>query len=239
MSRPRFSETTILSVSKTTLANARSHTAALSEFGITKGLLDEFETDIQAAEALSSETHNRIILRGFTEDKDEALDNCYLWSRQLRLRLEMAFGENSPEAKSFPSRQFKNAVNSENGMMAVMKTLQALAGKHKETLAKFGQKAEYLAQGAQCLDDLRAKDSTQEVKKDEKKQKTQQRYKDFLKLYRTVKKINRVGRLVFANDRVNKGLFESKWPRAGSGVTVVDESEVVTEVEESEVEQVS
>lgn len=46
-------------------------------------------------------------------------------------------------------------------------------------------------------------------------------------------------RLVFANDRVNKGLFESKWPRVGSGVTVVEESEVVTEVEESEVEQVS
>ena len=64
MNRPKFSEATILSVAKTTLANARSTATALAEFGVTGESLNAFESNIQQAEALPGETQERIELPG-------------------------------------------------------------------------------------------------------------------------------------------------------------------------------
>jgi len=139
MNRPRFSEETILSVSKTSLTNARNNLMPLSDFGVTEEMLNQFDTDIQAAEALPGETQNRIELKDLTHDKEEALDSCYQWGRKLRVRLQLAFGKNSSQAKSFPSKDFQNAVNSENTMMTVMEVLINLADKYKTELATFGQ----------------------------------------------------------------------------------------------------
>ena len=219
MNRPRFSEETILSVSKTSLTNARNNLMPLSDFGVTEEMLNQFDTDIQAAEALPGETQNRIELKDLTHDKEEALDSCYQWGRKLRVRLQLAFGKNSSQAKSFPSKDFQNAVNSENTMMTVMEVLINLADKYKTELATFGQTPEILAQGNEFLNNLREADSVQEVKKDEKKQATQDRYQQFKNLYDTVIKINRVGRLVFENDPVHLALFESKWPISSATAT--------------------
>jgi len=103
MNRPKFSEATILSVAKTTLANARSTATALAEFGVTDESLNAFESNIQQAEALPGETQERIELRDLTTDKDEALDTCYQWGRKLRARLQLAFGRTS--ARHSPSPQ--------------------------------------------------------------------------------------------------------------------------------------
>lgn len=219
MNRPKFSEETILSVSKTTLTNARNNLTALGDFGITEEMLNQFDTEIQAAEALPGETQNRIELSDLTHDKEEALDSCYQWGRKLRVRLQLAFGKNSSQANSYPSKDFQNAVNSENKMMSVMEVLINLADKYKTELANFGQTPEILAQGSEFLNNLRVADSAQEVKKDEKKQATQDRYQHFKNLYDTVIKINRVGRLVFENDPVHLALFESKWPSSSTTTT--------------------
>lgn len=216
MNRPRFSEETILSVSKTTVTNARNNLTALSDFGVTEEMLNQFETNIQTAEALPGETHNRIELKDLTHDKEEALDSCYQWGRKLRVRLQLAFGRDSSQAKSFPSKDFQDAVNSENTMMTVMEVLISLADKYKTELADFGQTPEIFAQGSEFLSNLREADSTQELKKDEKKQATQNRYQQFKNLYDTVIKISRIGRLVFENDPVHLALFESKWPTSSA-----------------------
>ncbi|MFZ5515365.1 MAG: hypothetical protein ACOY90_01920 [Candidatus Zhuqueibacterota bacterium] len=216
MNRPRFSEETILSVSKTTLTSARNNLTALAEFGITNVMLDQFDAQIQAAEALSGETQNRVELGDLTNDKEEALDACYQWGRKLRVRLQLAFGKNSSQASSFPSKDFQNAVNSENIMMTVMEVLISLAEKYKAELANFGQTPEILAQGSEFLNNLRQTDSVQEVKKDVKRQATQDRYQQFKNLYDTIIKINRVGRILFENDPVHLALFESKWPSPGA-----------------------
>lgn len=139
MSRPKFSEATVLSVAKTALANARSTVTALSEFGITDESLNQFEGKINAAEALPGETLNRIELRAFTGSKDETLELCYSWGRKLDVRLEMAFGKGSTEAKSFPSKQFSEAERNENKMMTVLEVVIASLKKikpHLLTLAK-------------------------------------------------------------------------------------------------------
>lgn len=108
MSKPRFSEETILSVAKTTLENARAHQANLADFGVTTQLLDEFDANIQAAEALPDETANRIDLRSLTQEKKDALDACFQWGRKLRARLQLAFGNASPQASAFPLNELSN-----------------------------------------------------------------------------------------------------------------------------------
>lgn len=226
MNRPRFSEEIILSVAKTSLTNARNNLTALSDFGVTEDMLNQFDTDIQAAEVLAGETQNRIELSDLTHDKEDALDSCYQWGRKLRLRLQLAYGRDSAEAKSFPSKDFQNAINSENKMMTVMKVLISLSDKYKTDLAKFGQTPEILAQGSEFLENLREADSTQELRKDEKKQATRDRYQQFKNLYATIIKINRIGRLVFENDPAHLALFESKWQT--SSAKVIAETEETT-----------
>ena len=237
MNRPPFSEETILSVAKTTLSIARNNAAALAGFGITEDYLNEFESKIQAAEALPGETRNRIDLRAHTSDKNQALASCYRWGLDLRMRLEMAFGKTSSQYKSFPGKQFDLAQRSENAMMAVIEVLLALADKYKTELASFGQTPQFFTEGEQYLAELRAKDTVQELQKETKQQATQERYVQFQELYNRVNKINRVGRLVFKNDPIRMALFESKWPRRGTRVTVVEESETATEVEQPDAEE--
>ncbi len=216
MNRPRFSEQIILSVAKTTLTNARNNLTGLSEFGVNEDLLNQFEANIRTAEALPGETQKRIELKELTRDKDEALDACYAWGRKLQTRLELAFGKNSSQTKSFPTKEFGKAASSENTMMSVMEILLSLAEQHKTELANYGQTPEVLAQGSQCLDELRAADAAQELKKDTKLGATRERYQHFQTIYDTVNRINKVGRLVFASDPVRLALFESKWPAAAS-----------------------
>ncbi|MCK6619695.1 MAG: hypothetical protein HUU32_04680 [Calditrichaceae bacterium] len=212
MNRPKFTEETILSVAKTTLANARSHLTALGEFGVTEAMLNEFEVNIQTAEALPDEVSNRIDLKSLTQEKADSLDVCYQWGRKLRTRLQLAFGNNSPQAKSFPSKQFNAAINSESKMMPVMEILINLATQYQTELAAQGQTPEILAQGSQLLESLREADQAQELKKDEKRSATQERYQKFQIIYDTTNRINKIGRLVFENDPINLPLFESKWP---------------------------
>lgn len=214
MNKLKFSEETILSVSKTTLANARAQLAGLAEFGISQQLLDDFEANIQAAEALPNEVSNRIDLRDMTRGKDEALEACYQWGRMLRARLQLAFGNTSAQAKAFPGKEFKTALSSESKMMPVMEILISLAAQYQTELAAVGQTPEILAEGSALLDSLRQADQSQELKKDQKRSATQERYQKFRIIYDTVNRINRVGRLVFENDPVKRALFESKWPAA-------------------------
>jgi hypothetical protein len=225
MNRPAFSEETILSVARTTLANARANLTALAEFGVTAATLDQFGAAIQTAEALSRETQQRIELKDLTQTKEDAMDACYQWGRKLRLRLQLAFGKSSAEARLFPAKDFQNAVNSEHAMMAVMDVLIDLADKYKTELAAFGQTPELLAQGRDLLNDLRTADSAQELKKDTKKQSTQDRYQQFKNLYDTVNRINRIGRLVFENDPATLTLFETKWPSGSAKAAATETSE--------------
>ncbi len=106
-------------------------------------------------------------------------------------------------------------------MMALMEALISLANKYQSELAGFGQTPELLAQGSELLNELRAADTAQELKKDTKKQSTQDRYQQFKNLYDTITRLNRIGRLVFENDPTNLALFESKWPR--TSVKAADE----------------
>jgi len=231
MKQLRFSEETVLSVAKVTLGNARKTAEALSIFGISPDVLDQFESDISQAEALPSELHQRIELRDLTNRKDDILAACHQWGRDLRTRLQLAFGFASNEAQSFPNGKFNRSLRSENRMLTVMPVLLALAEKYQQKLAEHGQTPEILAEGAQLQLDLQAADVVQELGKDDKRMATKARYQLFAQLYDTVNRINRVGRIVFENNPVESVLFQSKWPRAAiASAEVAIEATVVAEV---------
>jgi len=91
----RPSEETLLAVAKTTLAHALTHLADLAVYGLTEVQLAQFRANIDTAEAMRSETDQRIALRQLTADKDAALDACVLWGRQLRTRFQQVFHRNA------------------------------------------------------------------------------------------------------------------------------------------------
>ena len=211
MARIQYSEEKILSVSKTALNNARENLIALSVFGVTEEMLNQFQSDINTTEALPDDDSLKIDLKNFTHSKDEALDACYQWGRKLRTRLQLAFGRNSIQLNSFPSSKFNQAISSESKMMPVMETLYNIANQYQTQLATYGQTPEIVEQCTVLLNSLREADAVQESKKDDKKSSTQDRYIKFNVLYDMVNRINKIGRLVFENDPVKLPLFESKW----------------------------
>lgn len=217
MQRSGITEESILSVSKTTLSNARVNLTALAEFGVTETMLNQFDADIQAAEVLPGEKQQKIELGDLTQQKTGALDACYQWGRKLRMRLQLAFGKDSPQAKSFPGKDFQNAVHSENKMMSVMKVLISLAEKYQTELIPVGQTPEILSEGSELLKNLQTADSRQELQKDTRKQATQGRQQQFKNLYEMINKINNIGRMVFKDDPARLTLFASKWPTRRSG----------------------
>jgi len=214
----RQSEESILAIAKTTHEHATTHLAAMAAFGLTEAMLTQFQTDIDTAEAMKSETDQRIALRLLTVDKEDALDACVLWGRQLRTRLQLAFGRGSVQAQSFPAEAFNRGGSSERMMMPVMETLISLAHQYSTALTDYGQDETVIAQGETALADLRTADSQQELKKDHKRAATQERGQAFQVLYDTVNRINKIGRMVFEGDPVNLTLFESKWTRRHAAV---------------------
>lgn len=211
MPKPPVSEEKILAVSKSTLNTARNTLDALSEFGFNQENLTNYESEISIAEAMPSETSNRIDLTNLTGDKDEALDDCELWGRNLRYRIQLAFGKSSSEFKSFPSKKFEKATYSETKMMPIMEILIKQAVKYHPQLSNCGQTDEIRDAGNTLLENLRSADAQQESQKTEKPSSTQERYQIFRKLYDTVNRINKIGRIVFKNDPVHLALFKSKW----------------------------
>jgi hypothetical protein len=55
----------------------------------------------------------------------------------------LAFGKNSAQARSFPSKDFQNAINSEHTMMAVMEALISLANKYQADGSHHGRFVHY------------------------------------------------------------------------------------------------
>jgi hypothetical protein len=213
MNQPRFPESVILSVSKTTLTIARDHEDQLGTMGFNRARLNQFETEIKRAETTPSDLAKRIEIKGLTSTKNEILAECFDWGKKLFTRMEFVFDSKSPEVAAFPSKELRNAEKSENRMMKVMEPMIQLAEKHQSQLAAQGFTPEELDQGKNLLTQLRQADASQELGKDMKTATREERLELFNSLYQTVNQINKAGRLLFKNDSTKRVLFESKWPK--------------------------
>ncbi len=207
----RFPEEKVLSISKTTLAVARENITELEKFGINEAFLNTFEAEINEAEALFDENKEKHDLKILTQTKNEALEACYQWNNNVKLRIELAFGNSSKEYVSFPSKLLAAARSSEQRMMPVMESVISIATKAASSLSAFGQTPEILNEGNLLLEKLRHADNVQELKKIHKKEATQIRRKIFNASYAKVNTINKVGRNIFKDRPEKYVLFESPW----------------------------
>lgn len=203
----------ILVEAKNTLRIAHDYADTLQTFGISDAFLTQMQTDIESAEALPTEAMNRVDLKLMTGSKDDILDDCYLWGRQLKLRLDLAFGKRSEQTKLLSGTDLSNAGKSEVQMTSLMELMVKLANQYQTELADVGQTPEILEQGTTLLNSLRTADSDQELKKKTKRLETSERHDVFYQLYDAVNRINRIGRMVFTGDESKRLLFMSPWTR--------------------------
>ncbi|HKJ66384.1 MAG TPA: hypothetical protein VKA68_00365 [bacterium] len=209
---PNYSEQTILSVGSVTLFVARDHQPALEDGGLSGHRIDQMERDIEELEAAPTEEANKLTLRGFTESKNEALDQCYLWGRKFEQKIEDIYGKHSAEAGMFPRDQFADAVDSEDEMLVVMPTLLDLLEQLEEGLAQNGELEEFKSEGSAALETLQNRELTQELYKVEKGEQARHRQVLRRRIYDTVNDINKTGRRVYRNDPEKRDLFRSRWP---------------------------
>lgn len=212
MASPVYSEEVVLEVAATVLSHARANLSALSAFGINEGMLQEFENGINEAKALPREISNRAQLKVQTRTKQEVLDNCYDWSTHTKLRIEMAFGRKSVQTNAFPSKEVRRGRKSERVMLGIFEMIIGLAEQYQTELAAYGQTEDFLTQGKDLYQQLRAANEAQELKKKEKVAATKVRREKFKALYDTVNRINKAGQVVFKNEPAKQVLFQRLWP---------------------------
>ena len=209
----QISQIEILSNSKKTLKLAKVNISALSLFGISNDIINNFEAKITEAENLLNENFQKIELKELTYKKNQVLQDCYNWGRKLAIRIEIAFGKKSENMRNFPSKELLKAQKNEDKMLILMATLIKISQKYLHKLKDYGQNIDEIQKGINLKDNLFQSNNQQELKKEDKKRLTKLRKETFLKLYETVNNINKIGRIHFINEPAQKELFSCPWKK--------------------------
>ena len=213
VTRLKQPEELILTNALITLQAATDNQPALEAYGITTAIINEFSAKITQAQTIEKEEEKMAELNQITSQKNTKLKDCTNWGEQLKLRVDLAFGKKSPEAKVFVTSKFTSAKRSENQMMNTLPALLELAQNKSDTLAGYGQTPEFIQTGEDLLQSLIKIDQIQEQTKAEKRSLSKERHSLFNQLYETINKINKVGQMVFAADSAKLELFRSNWPK--------------------------
>ncbi|HKJ69578.1 MAG TPA: hypothetical protein VKA68_16600 [bacterium] len=213
MERAPYSEGIILQVTRRLLDHAREFFTDLKQkAGFTKARLKEIEARHEKTQNLRSAEAGKIILKRKTARKDDALARNYAYGQRVRKRLKLAYGKNSPEFRSFPSKELTAARTDEKAMMSVMELILDIVQEYKEALMKRGMTAEMIELGPQLLKTLRASDADQEKQKADNTAETAKRNKYLVDLYQAANEISDCGVLAFPDDPEIRKLFENPWP---------------------------
>ncbi len=213
MARTVYPDEVIISVARLTLNNARLHLEALSKFGFTAEVLQQFDLDITECEALPREGTQKEKVKESTRNKNHVLGTSYEWCRDLQSRLEIVFGKKSPEYDAFPNKEFRKSEKSEIVLLSIFERIIGLSEKYQSALVKAGQTPEIIQTGKDLYQQLRQVNLAQEIKKSEKHTATLQRQQKFANIYEMTNKINKIGRQIFKNEPNIMQLFQSKWPK--------------------------
>lgn len=224
---PPYPEAVIQSVGNVTLKLAREHQPALERGGFSGWRIDRMESDLEELNLTPTADANRLTLRGYTGEKDEALYVCYDWGRSFEQRVIGSCGRGSPEHDMFPLDDLVSAERDEEEMLVVMPTLLDLLDQLAPKLDLDGDLEEFKAEGAAALETMQNTELTQELYKVEKG--AQARHRQLLRrrIYDAINDIHRTGRRVYKNDPEKRALFRSKWPynRSKSGESQAEPSE--------------
>lgn len=215
----------ILEETRLKLAIAHEHIADLGRFGLSEEWLDTLDHDIETAQALPSFNEQRDRLKALTAAKDARLAECVQWGRELRLRLDLAYGKKAKPPLPFPSKDWAASERNESKMITLLPRLIKLATEQATDLAKAGQTEADLDRGSELLENLITANQAQEEYNLNRTQETAQRRSQFRKLYDGVNRINQVGQMVYAANPAKARLFRSNW--SSSGTTEGAEAELL------------
>ena len=204
-----------VSAARRALHAGRMFEQDLTAFGLDTAYFDEFEALIAQGKAHPTEGVNRLRQRELTDNLRDALRECHLWGRGLRLRLQNVFGKNSPQYEHFPSREFNDSLHSASLMLDIMKVLIKIAEEYTIPLRKAGLTEEVIEQGRQLYQKLAEAQKKQSWFRMQKAGDTVQRYEIMNELYHRVNQINAVGRNIFLHDPAKLVYFKSPWPKYG------------------------
>jgi hypothetical protein len=205
-------EQKILDTSKTTLLTAKEKTK-LEGFGFDAAFYTEFERDIAIAASFKPNEKLKEDLKSLTREKNKKLVDAGAWGDGVKLRFELAFEEKPEVLSEFPEN-FKEAKNDEKLMLEVIPTICDLIDKYTVELKKKGLPDDYKQKGLTLMTELDDKNKVQEKTKWDKPEYTVHRLEAYMKLYKTVNKINKAGRRIYSDDPAALKIFESPWPAA-------------------------
>ncbi len=213
MERAPHSEGVILQVVRRLLDHAREFFTDLRQkAGFTKGRLKEIETLHEKTQNLRSAEAGKIILKKKTARKDDNLARSFTYGKKVKDRLELAYGKDSPEFQSFPSKALTAARKDEKAMMSVMELIVDIVQEYKDELMKRGMTEEMIELGPQLLQSLRESDADQEKQKADNKAETAKRNSYLVELYQAGNEISKCGVVAFPDDPEKRKLFENPWP---------------------------
>ncbi|MBD3276606.1 MAG: hypothetical protein GF372_14925 [Candidatus Marinimicrobia bacterium] len=218
----------ILSAAKKALHTGRMFERDLAIFGLDTEYFDSFEALIAQGKSHPTEGVNRLRQRDLTDKQHDAIRECHLWGRGLRLRLQNVFGKDSPQYKHFPSREFNNSLHSASLMLEIMKVLLKIAEEYAISLKRAGLTEEVMEEGHLLYQELEEILKQKRWFRTQKAGDTIRRYQLMNELYHHVNQINAVGRTVFSRDTAKLVYFKSPWPKYGSKEE--PESGIVTEI---------
>jgi len=186
----------------------------LLKFGINETYLTTFFADIEKAKAFKNDEALTNEMKGETQEKNVQLDLCYEWLQAAEFIYHAIFKKGDPPFQEFPSKISRYAKN-EAAMIDLLPNIINLLNKYKTKLTNMQE--DFIPNGEVCLKNLNDQDTLQEVKKKEDKNYTAERHAAELEVYNKVNKINEAGRKAYKKDPPTAKLFDSPWPRPGSG----------------------
>lgn len=235
MPKPRFSEEVTLETSRRLLDHAADHEEDLErEAGFTRARRCEIEKLYEETDALRSAEAGEIILKGLTHKKNQKLGLCVDYCEDVRDRLELAYGTGSPEHRSFPSKEFEEARDSETRMLSVMELVLDLVRKHKKKLMERGMTKREIARGPELRKELREANAVQERQKDLNKAENAHRRRNLILLYDATQEMSKSGTLAFKDDPEKRRLFENPWPSTSSSPEEPEKPEDTADADEED-----
>ncbi len=213
----------ILSVSKTASVLIVENASDFLPFGYTVEVIAAYNSKIVKANEISSDLTERNELKLLTIEKEQKMKSSYKWCKDLILRMELAFPENSEVLKSFPRKKLRKVKKNESKLPKLMKTYLELAEKHTAELLPHGQTPEVIQEGNDLLSELDQAETTQEVRKIHKLNVTAERNDIFFDLYKSTIDIYKIARNIYADNPEKLVMFKSPWPKHSSAQSLVYE----------------
>jgi hypothetical protein len=205
-------EQVIMDTSKKEL-DATKDKPLLANYGLGATFFTNFEKDIITASGFKPDEGVTKNIESLTRKKNEKLAEAASWGDEVKVRMQLAFDEKPEIADEFPE-DFSKAKKDEKLMLEVIPDINELIDKYAVELKESGLPDDWIEKGKTLREELDAANRAQGKLLSDRPQYTIHRIEAYYKLYKTVNKINKAGRIAYKDSPADLKVFESPWPAA-------------------------